>query len=528
MKSILLFLLFPAFVMAQQYPWAIGEGGVGSDIGKNIRFDKAGNVLLCGDIAGDAKFRGMLRKGHGLSDGFVAKYNTNGSLQWVQLLGGIKVDKASDCAADNNNAVFVTGYFEDSMSVGNKGAKSKGLSDIYVAKIDAGGNPVWLKTFGGAKTDQAYSIITDNSGNVYLCGTYTTAIQLGSFTLNSTNGFPESFIVKLDNNGSVIWAKSSKAAYTNTANSLCLLNNGDIAVTGYFSLSYTFDTTTVNASSTNYQVFIARLDENGNLRWLKSAGGGYDDVANSICTDGTNVFICGYSSGSANFGAFNISNSGYNDPFVAKFNEQGICQWANRGEGTKLDIGNGICCDQYGNVYATGFYEYNITFSGRSISGPDRNIFMVSYDNNGNIRWLQNAGESGTDCGLGINVDAQGNVYNTGYYLYRCIFGTTLLPLPEAEDIYLAKLDQATVGISNENTIEFSIYPNPTQGQLTFQGDLPYGLSYSVYNSLGELVTSSTLHNKTISTKDWTDGLYIISLMKEETIVGKKTFVIQR
>ncbi len=79
-------------------------------------------------------------KGHGLSDGFVAKYNTNGSLQWVQMLGGIKVDKASDCAADNSNAVFVTGYFEDSMSVGNKGVKSKGLSDIYVAKIDAGGN----------------------------------------------------------------------------------------------------------------------------------------------------------------------------------------------------------------------------------------------------------------------------------------------------------------------------------------------------------------------------------------------------
>ena len=140
MKFKLLLLLFPVFAMAQQYPWAIGEGGVGSDIGKNIRFDKAGNVLLCGDIAGDATFRGTLRKGHGLSDGFVAKYNTNGSLQWVQMLGGIKVDKASDCAADNGNAVFVTGYFEDSMSVGNKGSKSKGLSDIYVSKIDAAGN----------------------------------------------------------------------------------------------------------------------------------------------------------------------------------------------------------------------------------------------------------------------------------------------------------------------------------------------------------------------------------------------------
>jgi hypothetical protein len=153
---------------------------------------------------------------------------------------------------------------------------------------------------------------------------------------------------------------------------------------------------------------------------------------------------------------------------------------------------------------------------------------MVSYDNNGNIRWLQNAGESGTDCGLGINVDAQGNVYNTGYYLYRCTFGSTLLPLPEAEDIYLAKLDQTSVGITDENAIQFSVFPNPTHGHLTLQGDLPSGLRYSVYNSLGELVTSSTLHNKTISTKDWTDGLYILSLMKDQTIVGRKTFVIQQ
>ena len=100
--------------------------------------------------------------------------------------------------------------------------------------------------------------------------------------------------------------------------------------------------------------------------------------------------------------------------------------------------------------------------------------------------------------------------------------------MPEAEDIYLAKLDQTSVGITDENAIQFSVFPNPTHGHLTLQGDLPSGLRYSVYNSLGELIATATLQNKTISTLEWTDGLYFLSLIKEGENIGKRMFLIQR
>lgn len=76
-----------------QFSWAIQEGSTGVDVGKGVKTNQQGEIVVYGDVAGDPIFNNIVRNGSGLSDGFVAKYSSSGTLTWVRLIGGKLVDK---------------------------------------------------------------------------------------------------------------------------------------------------------------------------------------------------------------------------------------------------------------------------------------------------------------------------------------------------------------------------------------------------------------------------------------------------
>jgi hypothetical protein len=512
-RLLFLFIFFPLYINAQTFNWAIAEGGLGVDLGKSIKFDANNNVIVCGDVAGDPSFRNIVSAGNGLADAFVAKYEPSGNILWVKLVGGQLVDRASDCAVDNNGNVFLAGHFEDVASVDGESVSSSGAKDIFIAKFDANGNTIWLKRFGTSRSEQAYSLDFSEEGHLYMTGTFVQTIQFGNVTLSSSNLYQESFLVKMDLDGNVIWAKNSFAGNTNTTNGVTVLPDSSIAIAGYFSSAIRWDSTEVNGTTSDFEVFVAKFTKDGDLEWLRSGGGAYEDGVNGIASDPSgNIFITGYLAGYASFGNQNTGNSGYNDPFIAKYDNEGNCLWLNRGEGVGLDVANGIACDKFGNVFATGFYENAISFSGQNIAGLDRQIFIVSYDGNGNLRWLKDAGESGTDCGMGINVDESGSVYISGFYLYRSLYDNILLPLPEAEDMFLAKLSQPFTGVA-EIQDEIIVYPNPAANIIYIENG--QALEIRVLNALGQSVAFSEKGNSQIDVSNLEIGYYYIQAVNQ-------------
>ena len=392
-------------------------------------------------------------------------YSQTPNFVWVKSAGGTESEEAYSICVDASGNTYITGLYDSpSLTFGsttliNNNAATGGVN-VFVVKYDATGNVVWAKSSSGTKQDFGKSICVDASGNTYITGLFISpSITFGTLTLtnNSATGFEDLFIVKYDANGNVIWAKSAGGNFNDEGRSICVDATGNTYITGnYESSTITFGSTTLsNIGYTN--LFVVKYDANGNTVWAKSAGGSDEDYGNSICVDASgNTYITGnYLSPSISFGSTSLSNyntTGYSDIFTVKYNANGNAVWAKRAGNNKDDIGQSICLDASGNTYITGCFSSRFitigstTIMNHNITGSSdtTDIFVVKYDANGNVVWVNSAGGMSYDYGNSICVDANGNTYITGSFESPSItFGLTTLLNYEAgySDLFVLKYD---------------------------------------------------------------------------------------
>ncbi|HOG30857.1 MAG TPA: SBBP repeat-containing protein [Candidatus Cloacimonadota bacterium] len=165
------------------------------------------------------------------------------------------------------------------------------------------------------------------------------------------------------------WAKGAGGTGEDICNSVARDNSGNYYVAGSFSGRVSFGSTTL-ASSGSGDIFVGKLDPSGNWLWARKAGGTLHDVASSIAVDSAgNAYITGNFASSAlifvSSTSLRLNRSGGTDLFVAKINSNGVWQWArkNSGGGTSLDLGNAIAVDANSNVYMTGYFKNTISFT---------------------------------------------------------------------------------------------------------------------------------------------------------------------
>src|SRR5204862_5881892 len=110
----------------------------------------------------------------------------------------------------------------------------------------------------------------------------------------------------------------------------------------------------------------------------------------------------GYFYGTATFGTFNITSTGAQDIFIAKYNNAGACLWAKKAGGTSADLGNGITVDNLGNVIITGEFAGTATFGSTSLTSASGSVdvFTTKLDGNGNFLWAKKGGGIHYDRGL--------------------------------------------------------------------------------------------------------------------------------
>jgi hypothetical protein len=315
-------------------------------------------------------------------------------------------------------------------------------------------NCLWANSAGGTSADIGYCIATDANGNVYVTGNFISpSITFGTITLtNASNGiFSDIFIVKYDALGNVLWANSAGSSADERGISLSADANGNVYLTGYFySDTITFGTTTLTNVGGG-DIFIAKYDAAGNELWAKALGGVNDDVGNCVSTDTSgNVYLTGYfKSATITFGATTLTNAGYMNIFLAKYDATGTVLWATSAGGTAYADGHSISTDASGNVYVTGYFQSDtITFG--TITLPNTyigyaDIFIAKYAPNGTVLWAKSAGGTSDDDVRSVATDASGNVFVTGYFRSSTItFDTTILTNAGSfsySDIFIAKYD---------------------------------------------------------------------------------------
>jgi hypothetical protein len=324
------------------FVWAKSIGGVGVDVGWSVATDASGNLYVIGSFGDTVDFdpgAGVYNlTSAGSYDIFVSKLDASGNFVWAKSMGGTGWDEGRSIFTDSSSNVYTTGFYEGTADfdpgVGVYNLTSAGSSDIFISKLDASGNFVWVKSIGGTDGDGGYSITTDVSGNIYTTGFYEGTADfdpgVGVYNLTSA-GSSDIFISKLDASGNFMWVKSIGGTDGDDGYSIATDASGNVYTTGTFWGTADFNPGVglFNLTSAGISdIFISKLDASGNFMWAKSMGGSGWDQVNSITIDASgNLYTTGYFIGTVDFdigiGVLNLSAVGI-DIFVHKMSVEGV------------------------------------------------------------------------------------------------------------------------------------------------------------------------------------------------------------
>lgn len=371
---------------------------------------------------------------------------------WARQAGGTEIDMAVCTAMDDSGNSYVVGNFlSDSMDFGAAVLvnTNPGSTDIFLAKYDPDGILIWAIGGGAEGFDEAKSIAVDRFGNSYTVGVFTSAVIIfGDDTLtNAAAGFFDFFIVKRDQGGNVLWAKSGGGDGFDYALSVAVTDSGQCCLTGYFSsntLSIGSDTLT---NLGGYDLLLVKYDTDGAVLWARSAGGLDDEYARSVALSGAGecVLTGSFKSTTIAFGTHVLSTLGGSDIFVVKYDGEGDVLWAARAGGGLSDIARAVAVDDSGRSFITGSYNsYGIDFgTGPLPHSGNYDLFIAKYDTDGMALWAEMAGGSGSDEAYSIAVDGAGNSYVAGSFNSPTIsFGSGTLASAGGDDLFIVKYDR--------------------------------------------------------------------------------------
>ena len=444
-------------------------GGVGNEFSESTVVDSTGNIYTTGRFASTVDFDPGVGTSNltsaGSSDVFVSKLDASGNLLWAKSFGAAAADAGLSIAVDSTGNVYTTGFFASTVDfdpgAGTTNLTTAGSSDVFISKLDASGNLVFAKRFGGGISDLGYSIAVDSTENIYTTGFFQDTVDFdpSAGTTNlTTAGLSDVFISKLDASGNLVFAKRFGAAEADAGRSIALDSTGNIYTAGYFEQTVDFDPsagTTNLTSAGRSDVFVSKLDSSGNLVFAKRFGAAETDVGLSVAVDSTgNVYTTGYFEQTVDFdpgaGTTDLTTGGGSDVFVSKLDASGNLVFAKRFGGSNDDGGISISVDSNGNIHTTGYFEERVDFdpgAGTSnlTSAGGTDVFVSKIDSSGNLLLAKSFGGTANDVGRSITFDSTGNIYTTGEFAGTVDFdpgtGTTNLISAGGNDVFILRLD---------------------------------------------------------------------------------------
>lgn len=291
----------------------------------------------------------------------------------------------------------------------------------------------WGGRFGGEGEDVVLKMHVDAAGNVFTTGYFTESadfdISDGVFLLNG-GIFYEAFVQKTDKDGNFVWAKSFGGDSFDNGTDVTTDAAGNVYVTGVYEGRADFDpgeSEFILNSTGGLDIFVVKLDSDGNFVWAKSMGGTEYEETSAIGTDALgNVYLTGYFNDEVNFDPgqsdFSLTSAGWSDGFVTKINSDGTFAWAKQFGGTEFDLSLEMKVIPSGALYIVGNFRGTADFdpdptnAQNLTSGSDAG-FLLHLNADGNYVNAITIGESTQGIYLlGVDVDQTGSAYITGYF----------------------------------------------------------------------------------------------------------------
>lgn len=313
----------------------------------------------------------------------------------------------------------------------------------------------------------------------------------------ATPNYADIFISKLNLAGAHQWVygcRKNNGTGHGGGNEVCTDAAGNVYVTGYFGGTVNFQSTFsltpyLLTSFGSSDVFVLKIDPNGNFVWARQLGGMATDEGLSIAVDAAgNVYTTGHFSGTADFdpgsGTYTLSSAGGTDLFISKLNSSGNFVWAKRIGGLGMERGTSLAVDASQNLAVGGFFNHWVDFDpgtavmtlSATTSWDD--AFFMKVDSSGNFLWAKQIGGSLQDRVHAMALDASGNIYVTGGF-----WGLTDFD-PSASTYTLNTFGSTDIFVSKYNSSGTFIWASQLAGT---GGDEAYDIAV---NSSGEVYTT--------------------------------------
>jgi len=317
--------------------WVTAAGGTNFDEGRGVGLDAAGNCYVTGIFSGVAKFGDTNLTSRGQTDMFLAKYDNLGGLVWARTIGGTNIDETRGLAVDSQGNCHLTGLFNGSAVFAETNLTSRGASDVFLAKFDTDGRLLWVQQAGGPDIDEGHAVALDAAGNIHLTGSFGGVADFGSTNL-SAGGQADIFTALFGPSGNLLWVRKAGGASSDTGNAIAADPEGNSYVGGYFLGTASFGPVIMTSRSGQADAFLLKYDREGTVIWAFQAGGNaYSSTFGLALDTAGNGYVTGFFRSSTTFGGLILTNaSAGRDAFIARIDGPPRLQVASSDHGLVL------------------------------------------------------------------------------------------------------------------------------------------------------------------------------------------------
>ncbi len=381
-------------------------GGSGNDTAQAIITTNDGGYAILGysnSIDGDLNGKTLA-----VNDYWLLKLDADGNLEWSETYGGSEDDRGQSLIQTNDGGYALTGY---AMSADGDGSVNKGFHDNWLLKLNSFGKIEWEKSFGFSGHDHSYDLLETNDGGIFFVGflDITSARADGNTEKgNSTtaHGVGEFWGTKIDDSANLQWRGYYGGSSNDRAQSVVQADDGGYVMAGSTE-SNDFD---IDNSRGSYDYWVVKVDALGNFKWQNSFGGSGIERAQDIANTADGGYVI---TGNTFSTDKDISTSkGESDIWLVKLDEQGNLKWDASFGGSRFDAAQSVTLSKDGGFIIAGNSKSNDQDLSANVGEND--IWLIKTDAVGKMVWQKTFGGQGLDFGFDALETADGSIVLVG------------------------------------------------------------------------------------------------------------------
>jgi len=448
----------PAVYLTSPLPpiqWQQSFGGTGHDTLWCLQQTAGGGFILGGSSRSVAGTGNKTSPNYGGPDFWVVRVDADGGKLWDKSFGGSDNDYLESLQQTSDGGFILGGWSSSLAGTGNKTSPNYGNYDFWVVRLDGEGNMLWDKSFGGSSIDYLLCLQQISDGGFILGGLSSSDAGTGNKTSPDYGG-GDFWVVRLDAGGNKLWDKSFGGNHDEWLRSLQQTSDGGFILGGEsYSATGTGNKTSPNYQG--YDFWVVRLDADGNKLWDKSFGGSDHDELYSLQQTSDGGFIVGgCSESSGGTGNKTSPNYGGSDFWVVRLNAGGNKLWDKSFGGSNYDYLFSLQQTSDGGFILSGCSGSAVgTGNKTSPKYGSYDFWVVRLDAAGNKLWDDSFGGSNNDYLRSLQQTSEGGFVLGGYSESAAGTGNKTSPKYGTSyncDLWVVKLDAGVVAVNEGET----------------------------------------------------------------------------